>query len=74
MRVPGLDDSNVSQVFAGGNPCFSEVTGQTIPGCTPPGSTPVAVLAATAAQTSAVPSWVWWAAAGLALVLFAGSD
>lgn len=40
----GLGD----QIFAGGNPCFSEVTGQTIPGCTPltPAGTPAAPVPA----------------------------
>ena len=53
--------------YAGGNPCFSEVTGQNIPGCVQPGavSTP---------PTPAVPSWVWWLAGGLVLAFFLGSD
>lgn len=78
MRVNGFGATDQVQPgginYAGGNPCFSEVTGQNIPGCTPPGSTAPANPPAPPAQTTTIPSWVWWVVGGLALVLFAGSE
>ena len=84
MRVRGLGDSIN---YAGGNPCFSEVTGQTIPGCIQPpplqtGQNPPATNApcvppgciSEAQPAISIPSWVWWVAGGIALVLFAGME
>jgi hypothetical protein len=105
MRVNGFGATDQVQSgginYAGGNPCFSETTGQNIPGCDPNailnappaivprcatgacGGTPAqqaplqsalqSLSANSPAQTS-IPSWLWWVAGGLALVLFAGSE
>ena len=72
MRRHGFSDA---MVYAGGNPCFSEVTGQTIPGCAQPGATAAIVRKVVAgSDESAVPSWVWVLAGGVLVFLVGGLE
>ncbi len=86
MRRQGLSAGEIQ--YAGGNPCFSETTGQQIPGCvqpfpfmvTSPTDKSMACdpgINPTCGQSpipSLVPSWVWWAAGIGFLVLISSSD